>query len=193
MIRHGASAARAVAALLVVAFVLRVAHLAYMLGAPTTFQLGADEAFYLHYARTILAGGDVVTPEFVFMDPLYAYLLAGAFGVFGESLPAVLFAQVLVDVVTAFLVWRIAADLGQSRAGLIAAALYALCATAIFYSCTLLRESWVACAMAAWTWGALRLARAPRASAAFAFGLFCGLAVALRSNLVLLGVAAVVL
>lgn len=193
MSSHADRTARAVAALLLVALVLRVAHLAYMLGAPTTFQLGADEEFYLHYARTIVAGGDVVTAEFAFMDPLYAYLLAGLFGVFGESLPVVLLLQVLADVVTAFLLWRIAVDLARPNVGLIAVALYALCATAIFYSCTLLRETWVACAVTLWTWGALRLVRAPRVSTAFVFGLYCGLAVALRSNLVLLGVAALVL
>lgn len=185
--------ARIAVSLIVVALVLRVAHLAYMLGAPTTFQLGADEAFYLHYARTLLASGDAVTAEFAFMDPLYGYLLAGVFGVLGENLPAVLAIQVLVDAATAFFLWRIAAELDQPRAGLVALALYALCSTAIFYSCTLLRETWVACAVTVWTWAVLRLARAPRASAALAFGLFCGLAVALRSNLVLLGAAALVL
>lgn len=185
--------ARIAVSLIVVALILRVAHLAYMLGAPTMFQLGADEAFYLQYAQTLLAGGDVVTAEYAFMDPLYGYLLAGVFAVLGENLPAVLAIQVLIDAATGFFVWRIAVELDRPRAGLIALALYALCATAIFYSCTLLRETWVACAVVVWTWAALRLARTPRALAALAFGLFCGLAVALRSNLVLLGVAALVL
>ncbi|UXI67694.1 glycosyltransferase family 39 protein [Tahibacter amnicola] len=173
-------------------FVLRLVHLSFAVRSPTMFRLGSDESYYLEYAQQLLAGGNVLAGEYLFMDPLYAYLIAASVALSGGIFPLLL-AQVVADTATAGVLFAIARDLGNRTTGIVAVVLYGLCATAIFYSATLLREVWVVLYIVIWLWWGRRVWATPSIGRGVAFGLYCGLGVALRSNLVLAGIMAVVL
>jgi tetratricopeptide (TPR) repeat protein len=109
------------------------------------------------------------------------------------NLFAVYLLQALLDTATAYGVYRIGLLLERPRAGLYGALLYALTSTAIMFSATLLKETWVTSYLTWWIVGALAVLRSQRRRAWLAFGLYCGLGVALRANLILMGFAALLL
>ena len=164
---------------------LRVAHLLCALRSPLTYQIGPDEDFYRRFGLDVAFGSGGMTPEFGFMDPLYGYLLGAAIKFAGSVFPMYLL-QVAVDVGTAYALILVARELGRPRVGLLAALVYALLGPAMAFTVMLLKTTLVTGYVAWWMWLALRTFRSDRALAWAGFGLYCGLGVALRSNLVLL-------
>lgn len=183
---HPANWRRAIFLILSVCLLVRVLHLAAAVNSPFTYHLGPDEDYYLRFGLWIagLAPGD--PGEFTFMDPAYGYLVGGIFHVFGQGKAAVLALQALMDTMTCLLIAFVGRELGRARAGLIGAACYALTATAVMYSATFLKASWVANALVLWVFLALVLLRTGKAWPWFLFGLYCGYCVALRGNLLLM-------
>lgn len=172
--------------LVLATLVLRLLHLASAASNPFSYHLGPDEDYYLQFGQWVagLASGDPA--EFGFMDPAYGYLLGFIFKLFGPNQFLVLFVQALVDSVTTFCIFLIGRELGRSRAGFYGAIFYALTSTAILYSATFLKVSWVANALVLWTLFSLVLLRTPRLWPWLAFGVFCAWCIALRGNLILL-------
>ena len=178
--------------LLCLVLALRVAHLLYALRSPLTFQIGPDEDFYRRFGLDVAFGSGGMTAEFGFMDPLYGYLLGLAIKLGGSVFPIYLL-QVAVDVGTAYALILIARELGRPKVGLLAALIYALLGPAMAFSVMLLKTTLVTGYVAWWIWLALRTFRSDRALAWMGFGLYCGVGVALRSNLVLLAGLALLL
>jgi tetratricopeptide (TPR) repeat protein len=178
---------------LALTLVLRLLHLSSAVISPLSFQLGADEDYYFRFGRAVAAGVGQVSPEFTFMDPGYGYLLGGLFKLVGSGVFAVYLLQCLVDGLTTLAVVTLGRQLGRPRAGAIGGVLYALSSTAIMFCCSLLKEVWVAALMTWWVVIALHLLRSERKLGWLGFGVFCGVAVAFRSTLVLLALAALVL
>jgi tetratricopeptide (TPR) repeat protein len=166
--RHG----KPLLAVLAGCLVIRLLHLSYAIDSPLTYQLGPDEQYYLAMARDVAFGQGGMHAGFAFMDPLYGYLMGALLWLGGGS--------------TAYLVYRLAAELGYRREGLAAAAIYALTASAVMYSATLLKATWVAAFAALWMLVALKAIHSARARLWLAFGALCGISVALRANLLLL-------
>ena len=127
------------------------------------------------------------------MDPAYGYILGAIFKVVGPNLFVVYLLQVLLDTVTAYGILKIGRLLGRPRAGLLGALLYGLTSTAVMFCTTLLKEVWVTAFLTWWVVGALTLIRSPRRWTWFLFGLYSGVGVGLRSTVLLLGVAGVLL
>jgi hypothetical protein len=175
------------------ALALRIAHLSSAMLSPLSYQPGPDEDYYLRFGQAVAAGQGQLSPEFIFMDPAYGYLLGGVFRILGVNLFAVYLLQALLDTATAYGVYVIGRQLGRPRAGLYGAMLYAVTATAIMFSATLLKEIWVTSYLTWWVAGALAVIRTRSKPAWLAFGLYCGIGVALRSNLVLMGAFALLL
>jgi 4-amino-4-deoxy-L-arabinose transferase-like glycosyltransferase len=173
-------------------FAIRLLHLAYALRSPLTYQPGPDEDFYLQYGRALAHGqfGGAVEAS---MDPGYSYALAAVFHLLGPGLFGVYFLQICLDTATAFGVYLVGKELGRPRAGLIGAAVYGLTSTAILMATTALKEIWVANFMVLWVALALVLLRRPDPLRWLLLGLLCGLGTALRSNLVLMAIAALLL
>jgi 4-amino-4-deoxy-L-arabinose transferase-like glycosyltransferase len=175
------------------ALALRIAHLSSAIVSPLSYQPGPDEDYYLRFGQAVASGHGSLSPEFMFMDPAYGYLLGAVFKILGVNLFAVYLLQALLDTATCYGIYRIGALLDRSRAGLYGAILYALTATAIMFSATLLKEVWVTSYLTWWIAGALAVLRSERKLAWLAFGLYCGVGVALRSNLILMGFFALLL
>lgn len=167
---------------------LRLLHLATLPANPRTYLPGADEEFYIRFGMDVAQGTGGMTPEFLFMDPLYGYLLGLLFGLFGKNLFLVYLLQVLIDAATIGLIYGIGKEVWGRRAGLIAASAYGVTASVIFYSTTVLKEGLVTPYFALWVYLGLRLWRSAGTSAWpwLGYGLFLGIGVALRANLFLL-------
>jgi tetratricopeptide (TPR) repeat protein len=173
-----------------VCLVLRIVHLTSAMASPLTYQPGPDEDYYLRLGQAVAAGSGSSSPEFTFMDPGYGYLLGALFKLVGANLFVVYLLQLLLDTATARAVFSIGVRLDRPRAGLIGAACYALTSTAILFTTTLLKETWVAAFYTWWVVCALALLGSERKLGWLAFGLFCGLGVALRSTLWEMGILA---
>ena len=178
---------------LLVTFAVRLLHLRSAVRSPFTFQLGPDEDFYQRFGQAVagILQGDAA--EFAFMDPSYGFLLGIIFKLAGPNLYAVFVLQMLVDTLTACCIFLIGRELGRPRSGLVGAALYGLTSTAVLFSATLLKATWVANYMALWVLFGLILLRTQKAFPWLLFGLFCGYGIALRSNLLLMAALAAVL
>ena len=175
------------------ALALRIAHLSSAMLSPLSYQPGPDEDYYLRFGEAVATGHGALSPEFMFMDPAYGYLLGAVFRILGVNLFAVYLLQALLDTATAYGVYRIGVVLERPRAGLYGAILYALTSTAIMFSATLLKETWVTSYLTWWIVCALAVLRSERRLAWLALGLYCGVGVALRANLVLMGCGALLL
>ena len=178
---------------LAVALLLRLIHLSSAVTSPLTFQLGPDEDYYFRFGRAVAAGVGQDSSEFTFMDPGYGYLLGGLFKLVGPGVFAAYLLQCLADGLTALAVVVLGRQLNRPRAGLIGGILYGVCSSAIMFCCSLLKEVWVAALMTWWVVIALHLLRSERKLAWLGFGVFCGVAVAFRSTLLLLAFAALAL
>ena len=181
---------RSLALALTCVLLLRLLHMHYALAGPLTWQLGADEDFYWHFARDVAFGSGGLQDGWAFMDPLYAYLLGAILKLGAGAFPLYIL-QIAIDCLSAFGMYRIAALLGRPRAGLIAIFVYAITGTAIAYTMALLKATWVAAFVVWWMYGALQLSRSGRPAGWLGFGLLCGAGVALRANLLLMAPLAV--
>lgn len=100
--------------LVAVVFLLRVISLARLTSSPFLFPSGGDMRFYDDWARRIL-GGELTDHLAFFGLPLYPYLLAFFYKVFGYTpfIPALL--QTIADTVTATLIYLISVTIFGQR------------------------------------------------------------------------------
>jgi tetratricopeptide (TPR) repeat protein len=175
------------------ALMLRLIHLSSAVTSPLTFQLGPDEDYYFRFGRAVAAGINQSSPEFTFMDPGYGYLLGALFKLLGPGIFAAYALQCLVDGFTTLAIVMIGRQLNRPRAGLFGGLLYCFNSSALMFCCSLLKEVWVAAFMTWWVAIALELVRSERKLAWFSFGIFCGVAIAFRSTLLVFAVAALAL
>jgi len=178
---------------LAIVLALRLVHLSSAMLSPLSYQPGPDEDYYLRFGQAVAAGQGQNSAEFTFLDPGYGYLLGAIFKLVGVNLFAVYLLQALVDTTTVFGIFTIGRLLGRPWAGLYGALLYGITTTAIMYTTTLLKETWATSYLTWWVAGALVLIRSERKLAWLSFGAYCGVGVALRSNLLLLGALALLL
>ncbi len=171
---------------LILALALRLIHLASSANNPMTYHPGTDETFYLNFGFDVAQGQFGLNKLYIFMDPLYGYLVGFFHWITGSNLFVIYFFQVLVDVFTVWIVYEIGKTLWSYRAGVIAALLYALASTAIFYTTTILKPTLVANFVALWVLLTIKIPYSKSFYALFGYGVFLGLGVALRSNLLLL-------
>jgi len=174
---------------LALALTVRLVHLASSATNPMTYHPGADESFYLSFGKDVAQGQFGLSAQYIFMDPLYGYLIGFFSWLIGQNLFVIYFFQIIVDVFTVWLVYTIAKVLWNHRAGLIAAVFYALTSTAIFYTTTILKSTIVANYIALWILLAIRVPQTKSLIIWLGYGIFLGLGVALRSNLLLLSIA----
>jgi tetratricopeptide (TPR) repeat protein len=178
---------------LALALAVRLMHFSSALHSPLSYQPGPDEDYYLRFGEAVALGSGADGPEFTFMDPGYGYLLGAVFKLVGVNPVAVYLLQTLLDTATAYGILVIGRLLGRHRAGLYGALLYGLTSTAIMFCTTLLKEVWVASYVTWWVAAALALLRSERPLGWGLFGVFCGIGIALRSTLLLFGLAALLL
>ena len=126
--------ALALVTILVFAAALRLAHLKLFSQSPLATRLQFDHRFYDEWAVRIAGGDWLGGAGAFFVDPLYAYFLAGIYALFGHSLTAARLAQLILGVGTCALTGILGRRATSSTTiGLAAAALQALCIPSIFY------------------------------------------------------------
>jgi len=170
-----------------VAAILRLVHLAISVNGPLVWQPGPDEAHYLAFGRDVAFGSGGLDARFAFMDPAYGYLIGAVLWLAGSVFPLYLL-QIAADVAAGYGLYRIGARLGAPQAGIVATFLYALLGPAIAYSVAILKPTWVSAFTVAWLLLALRADAGARARDWLALGVWSGIGIALRSNLLLLPV-----
>jgi len=99
-----------------------------------------DEASYVGWAERI-AGGDVLGVKVFYQDPLYPYLLALLFSVFGKSLALVRVFQAAAGVASVYLAYRLGRALMSEGWAVLAAAMFALSPLLYFYELLILKSS----------------------------------------------------
>jgi 4-amino-4-deoxy-L-arabinose transferase-like glycosyltransferase len=146
-----------------------------------------DEQQYSQIARTVAAGDgygwDSHSPTSI-RPPLYPGLLASTWTLFGAgNLQAVRVIQIVLSALTAALVYLLGANIWGARVGRLAAAIFWLYPSFIFYDYLILTETLFTCLLIAFVWATVRLVQEPRLQFALACGLFLGLAALTRSVL----------
>jgi 4-amino-4-deoxy-L-arabinose transferase-like glycosyltransferase len=175
---------RMLLALLVLGLLVRVAVLSQTssLGTPVT-----DEQHYSALAQNIVAGNGYASspgaPTSI-RPPLYPALLASIWRPFGTTnLQAVRIVQILLSAATALLVYWIGATVWDEQVARIAAVLFWLYPSFIYYDFLILTETLFTFLLIAFVFATLALIRTPRPLFAVACGLSLGLAALTRSVL----------
>ncbi len=111
---------------------VRLTHVWLSMDVPTVRHPVGDAAGYLAWARAI-AGGDWWGGEAFYQAPLYPYVLAGLFTLFGDGVGVVRVAQACFGAASAGLMYAAGRRLFGPTAGMISAIMLALYAPAIHY------------------------------------------------------------
>lgn len=167
-----------------VAALVRWAHLAAIAAVPFANQPVGDARGYLEWARR-LAGGDWLGGECFYQAPLYPYLSGVVLRFFGDSLSAILVAQMIGGSLACAAVALAAGRLFDRRVGLVAGLMLALYAPAIFYDGIIQKTSLTGLLVAAVFLFAVELQHRPRAWIALALGVAASLLSLTRENALL--------
>lgn len=172
------------AILLLAALVRTGALLDWVQGAYRDF-LVFDEAIYHGWALRVLQGGEATFPVADF-PPLPGYLMLAAYRLLSPDPLVVRILNLLFGVATCGLIYLIGRRLADWRIGLLAAAAAALYKPFIFYSVTLLKESLGLLLFAAVVVLLLRGMARPAFAAGLWLGVAAGLLINVRQNMVVI-------
>ncbi|HMB70673.1 MAG TPA: glycosyltransferase family 39 protein [bacterium] len=128
---------RFLAAAVVVAWAMRLLHWRSLAPYPWFDFLGLDALYYDEWAKRILRDG-VQGEDPFFMGPLYPYLLAGAYKVFGVGLTAVRHLQLILSCASVVLVHLLTRRLSGRAAAMIASGAAAVYGPLVYYSVSIL-------------------------------------------------------
>jgi tetratricopeptide (TPR) repeat protein len=172
-----------VAALLRIAYVLQ-----YLSVTPFGDAVISDSAFYDAWARRVLAG-EGYGPSPYYMAPLYPYLLAGLYALFGHSLAAVAWVQSALGVLNLWMVYMLGRRIAGHATGLVAMVLAMLYGPLMFLEAKPLTETVaISLALASLLGLSHALAR-PRLGTFAAVGACMGLACLARPNMLMAAAA----
>jgi tetratricopeptide (TPR) repeat protein len=168
-------------------FLVRLIALARLASSPFLLPSSGDMHFYDDWAKQILHGR--FTDHMAFYGlPLYAYLLAFLYKIFGSSPFVPGFLQACLDAGTATLLYRIAvrvfrndAESIRNRAkviGLLAAAGWAFFVPAQAYSVILMPAAWLVFVFWFLVWQIVKTEQAPTAVRCLAYGALIGITAA---------------
>lgn len=127
-----------------VAFVIRLIHLNSYTSYPAFDLPLGGHAAYVKTALKIISG-DILGGKEIFYDnsPIYSYILAGIFKIFGIDFYAVRFLQILIGSINCCLIALISQYCFGMTAALIAGAIAAFYGPFIFYDAEIIVLSWV--------------------------------------------------
>ncbi len=171
-------------AILLLALGLRMAHWLDVRNDPFFSQLIMDSQEYDRWAREI-AAGDWIGREVFFQAPLYPYLLALCYVIFGHSLDIIYLAQILFAIAAIYALFRTGKKLGGERLGLAASALAAFYGIFIFYDIQILKESIAVSLVCFLLWAFVEARDREEAKLWLLAGVLGGLLSLLRENMLL--------
>ena len=146
----------------------------------------SDTAFYIARAEEILAGDLLGSAVFAQSgEPLYVYILAAIFAVFGKSLPAAQAVQHLMGVLTCAFLYLTAERLFSRQTALVLGLWAALFSPMLFHEGLLLTSAPAMLLLSAALYLFYITLETRSAKAALACGIVLGLAILCRTNLIL--------
>ncbi len=175
-------------------FVLRIA-LATWIGLSMPPEPGSDAVEYDTYAWNIVQGNGYrgMSPDVRDQNHLTAYRLPGPslvwaslYSVFGHHYDVIRIANCFFGALAILLVFAIGRICYSDKVGLIAAAIYAIFPTNLFYSVSLLSEPLGNLSFLSFIWASLIFAERPTWRNAAISGLMFGLAIQFRANAILM-------
>jgi tetratricopeptide (TPR) repeat protein len=172
------------AAILLLALVLRVVFVLEMRANPYFEDPQLDQLLFVDWARAI-ARGEESRPGVFLTAPLYPWLLGLFFRAFGEDLLAVRLVQSLVGTGTVFLVFLVARRVFDTTVALVAAFFAAIYWLLLYYDAEILRESLANCANVAAILGVLAIAGRASPATCVLTGLAFGVSALLRQQVLL--------
>lgn len=168
-----------------VAFAIRLIHLNSYTSYPAFDLPLGGHAAYVKTALKIISG-DIYGGREIFYDnsPIYSYILAGIFKIFGIDFYAVRFFQIIIGSINCYLIGLIARHYFGIRAGLISGGIASIYGPLIFYDAEIIVLPWVVffCLVSMVIIIRNRLGTWPRTCLA---GLLLGAAIMGRPNLIL--------
>jgi 4-amino-4-deoxy-L-arabinose transferase-like glycosyltransferase len=181
--RHPARFSRWGLVVFLLALLIRLLFFWGNIGNPLYYFPILDEAWYVQVAKLLVhgQGHDLVA----FMDPLYAWWLAGWFRA-GAGLFAIRVTQLVVDSASAWLVYRLGRELWSQRAGLVAGVLYAGYGTAVFFAPLLLKVTLLNALLLASAWLLVIAVKRGQTKYWIGGGVLVALVIWLRANFFLL-------
>ncbi|MBD3349326.1 MAG: hypothetical protein GF400_09065, partial [Candidatus Eisenbacteria bacterium] len=171
-----------------IAALAAVARIVYMIEVhdhPLQMVATADPRIYDLRALEILRGRWLPDDVFFHSSPIYPYILAGIYGLFGHSYTAVRLVQSAFGVGTVLVLFSIARRLFGPREAVVAGVLSSLYVAFIFFDSELLMITFVVFFAVAALSLLLRYAERPTAAVLFGAGLLLGLAALGKPNVLL--------
>jgi len=174
------------AAILCLALFVRLGHLAAVHDKPFFARLAMDSQEYDRWAQEVAAGTWLADEPF-FQAPLYPYLLAVLYRLFGHHLVLVYLLQIGLATVGLYALYRAGNILAGEESGLAAAALGAFYGPFLFYDVQLLKESLAVTLVAALLWALVTAWNrdGPGSKVWLGAGALAGLLTLLRENTLL--------
>ncbi|HEX4959929.1 MAG TPA: glycosyltransferase family 39 protein [Thermoanaerobaculia bacterium] len=172
-------------AILGLALVLRLAHWWAVRDQPFFAWLVMDSQEYDRWAQEI-ASGDWLGSQVFFQAPLYPYLLAGLYTLFGRSLDAVYLLQIALAVAGCYALYRAGREMASEGVGLGAALLAVVYGPFLFYDAQLLKESPAVAVTCFLLWTLATARSRPGVGCWLGAGLLLGVLALLRENALLL-------
>lgn len=166
-----------------VAIAVRVAYIAEVHGNPLQIVATADPRIYDLRALQIAAGDWIPREVFFHSSPLYPYILAGIYFIFGHSYVAVRLIQSAVGVATCLVLFSLARGLFGLREAVTAGLLSALYVAFVFFDSELLMITFVLFFSVTALYLLMNKVRGP--GSVFAAGLLTGLAALGKPNILL--------
>jgi len=167
--------------ILALALALRLGHWLAVRDAPFVADLIVDSKEYDAWARQV-ASGDWLGSQVFFQAPLYPYLLAGIYSIFGRSLDVVYLLQIVFAVAGIWAIFHAGRLMGGERIGIAAAGLSAIYGPYVFYDVQVLKESLAVTAMSFLLWATARARNLNRPAPWMQAGALLGALVLLREN-----------
>jgi tetratricopeptide (TPR) repeat protein len=172
-------------AVFALALLVRLLHVQQVVANdPFYTQPSVDSAVYRDWALRIAAGDWLGTEPF-FLSPLYAYVLAGVYALFGPGHLAPLLSNAFLGAGMVLLVFHLALRLFDGRAALVAGALAATYRMELFYEGAALLETLQTFLVAALALAAVAALDRPTLARFFGLGMWIGLAGLGRENALL--------
>ena len=144
-----------------------------------------DSAYFDQQAVEI-SNGHWLPDKVFYVPPVYPYILAVTYTLFGHSMEAVRWLQNILGSVNCLLIALIAARVFGANTGLLAGFMAALYRPFIFYDSMILKTTWDLLFTALFIISSLRTIASPRKKDAALSGIFLGIATLLRGNMIFL-------
>ncbi|HSK75737.1 MAG TPA: tetratricopeptide repeat protein [Thermoanaerobaculia bacterium] len=172
------------AAILALAFALRLVHWWAVRDEPFFSWLAMDSQEYDRWAREV-AAGDWLGSQVFFQAPLYPYFLAVLYTLFGRNPDAAYLTQIALAVAGVWALYRAGREMGGERVGLAAAGLAAVYGPFLFYDAQLLKESPAVSVTCFLLWALAAARKEARVGRWLGAGVLLGVLVLLRENALL--------